>query len=507
MTLCLGAVAFGSTPHCETPARRRLCAASARARLGGEARRLLRHAMAASLMAIGLTLAPIAAVSASAEAQVIGAEGRIAIEVRKGKVIRLPRPASAVFVADPDIADVQAQSPTLVYLFGRRAGTTSLYAVDDDDEMLLRQDVVVTHDLSRLREAFRELMPNQAVRVASIDGSIVLEGEMPSATAAEEARLLAGRFLGDNERLINRIQVQAPTQVHLRVRVAEVSREVTKEFGINWESVFSTGNFVFGLARGRDVINDAGQFLRSTSGSGGNIAGSYRSGSADINAMIDALEREGLVHVLAEPNLTALSGETASFLAGGEFPIPVGVEDGNIRIQFKEFGVSLSFTPTVLNPDRISLRVRPEVSDITDRGSVVVSGITIPALATRRAETTVELASGQSFAIGGLLTNDVQNVVSKLPGLGDLPILGTLFRSQTFQRNESELVILVTPYVVRPTSSPDTLALPTTGYRAPTDVERILAGRLHGARTRTGGVTTLGPAGTRLIGPAGFVLD
>ncbi|MGI9502883.1 MAG: type II and III secretion system protein family protein, partial [Geminicoccaceae bacterium] len=307
-----------------------------------------------------------------------------------------------------------------------------------------------------------------------------------------------------------RTRVGAPTQVHLRVRVAEVSREVIKEFGINWETLFNSGNFTFGFASGRDLISSGGSIFRSPANAGGNAPcigfGSFNSGSASVSTAIDALAEEGLVTVLAEPNLTALSGETASFLAGGEFPIPVASDDNEIEIEFKEFGISLAFTPTVLGRDRISLRVKPEVSELSDNGAITINGLTIPALATRRAETTVELGSGQSFAVGGLLSNDVQNTVSKFPGLGDLPVLGTLFRSQRFQTNETELVILVTPYLVSPVSDP-ILATPADGYQAPNDIERILEGRLHHARIKPGRGGPQGPDKQRLVGPIGFVLD
>ncbi|MGI9510340.1 MAG: type II and III secretion system protein family protein, partial [Geminicoccaceae bacterium] len=304
--------------------------------------------------------------------------------------------------------------------------------------------------------------------------------------------------------------VGAPTQVHLRVRVAEVSREVIKEFGINWEMLFNSGNFTFGFASGRDLVSSGGTIFRSPANAGGNAPGigfgNYTSGSASVSTAIDALAEEGLVTVLAEPNLTALSGETASFLAGGEFPIPVASDDSEIEIEFKEFGISLAFTPTVLSRNRISLRVRPEVSELSDNGAITINGLTIPALATRRAETTVELGSGQSFAVGGLLSNDVQNTVSKFPGLGDLPVLGTLFRSQRFQTNETELVILVTPYLVNPTDEP-VLATPGDGYQPPNDIERILEGRLHHERLQPGRGAPLGPNKQRLVGPIGFVLD
>jgi len=234
--------------------------------------------------------------------------------------------------------------------------------------------------------------------------------------------------------------------------------------------------------------------------------GSYESGSDIVNVAIDALAEEGLVNILAEPNLTSLSGETASFLAGGEFPIPVATDDNEIEIEFKEFGISLAFTPTVLTQERISMRVRPEVSELSDDGAIEISGLRIPALKTRRAETTVELGSGQSFAIGGLLSSDVQNAVTKTPGLGDLPVLGPLFRSQAFRRDETELVIIVTPYLVRPVDEP-IVATPVEGYEAPSDIERILEGRLHSARLHRGRGGPEGPQGQRLMGPLGFVLE
>jgi len=438
-------------------------------------------------------------------AETVATEGSISLEVRKGRVIRLTRPAATVFVADPEIADVQAQSPSIVYLFGRRAGQTSLYAVDEDDQLLLRTQVVVQHNLSGLRQAVQQLLPGSRVSVSTVDGSIVLDGGVESPLEAQELRELAQRFLGEDETLLNRVRVAAPTQVHLRVRVAEVSRDVLKEFGINWEAIFQTGDFAFGLVSGRGVTDGLGNFLRAPEGAN-SAFGSFDGGDDVVNAALDALAREGLVNVLAEPNLTALSGETASFLAGGEFPIPIDSDDDGLEIEFKEFGISLAFTPTVLSAQRISLRVRPEVSDLTDKGAINIGGLVIPALATRRAETTVELGSGQSFAIGGLMSTDIENELSKYPGLGDLPVLGTLFRSQRFQSNETELVIIVTPYLVRPVDEP-VMALPTDGYRAPSDVERILEGRLHSARLQPGREGPVGPQGQRLAGPVGFVLE
>jgi pilus assembly protein CpaC len=460
----------------------------------------------AAIVVLGLALlgAPGPAL-AQAGGVVVEPTTPLTLEVRKGRVIRLDRPAAAVFVADPDTADVQVHSPSLVYVLGRRAGRTSLYAVDGDDQILFRRDIVVEHNLSGLRAVLREMAPGQAVSVTSIDGAIVMDGAVADPTLAQELRETAARYLGQDETIVNRMTVSAPTQVSLRVRVAEVSREVTKLFGVNWDALFTPGDFVFGLATGRPFLGPGGNVipLFDADGTADAVFGSYSNGSVNINGLIDALEREGLINVLAEPNLTALSGETASFLAGGEFPIPVGTDDDEITIEFKQFGVSLAFTPTVLRPDRISLRVRPEVSDITDRGAIKVNDLVIPALSTRRAETTVELGSGQSFAIGGLISNATRNNVEKFPGLGDLPILGPLFRSTNFKRSESELVIIVTPYLVRPVAEP-TLASPIDGLREASDLDRILRGRLARAELPGGRQTT---SVLRLVGPAGFALD
>jgi pilus assembly protein CpaC len=441
------------------------------------------------------------------DAETLATEGSLTIEVHKGRVIRLPRPAATVFVADPEIADVQAQSASIVYLFGRRTGSTSLYAIDENDQLLVRTAVVVQHNLSGLRQAIGQLMPDARVVAGTVDGSIVLDGLVENPVQAQELRELAERYLGEDETVLFRVRVASPTQVNLRVRVAEVSRDVLKEFGINWEALFQSGNFTFGFVSGRAVSDGAGSFLRSPTGAD-SAFGSWESGDDFINTALDALAEEDLVNILAEPNLTALSGETASFLAGGEFPIPVDQDDDNgVTIEFKEFGISLAFTPTVLSSNRISLRVRPEVSDLSDKGAITINGLTIPALATRRAETTVELGSGQSFAIGGLLSTDIENAISKYPGIGDLPVLGALFRSTRFRSNETELVILVTPYLVRPVDEPR-IALPTDGYRAPSDVERILMGRLHSARLQPGRAGPLSPEGARrLVGPVGFVLE
>ncbi len=448
---------------------------------------------------------PMCALPVLAAAGVVAPDSAVVLEVGSGRLLHLGEPAAGVFVADPGIADIQVHSPTVVYVFGRRAGRTTVFAVDGQDRPLARLSVEVRHALSALRELVARAAPDGEVRVSSFPGGLLLEGRVDSPTAAADVRAIAQRFLGQDEQLIDRMQVAAPTQVSLHVRVAEVSREVTRLFGINWDNVLSPGDFVFGFASGRPfgVAATGLSRLSDASGLAGAVGGRYVSGDVDINGILDALEAEGLVTVLAQPNLTALSGETAAFLAGGEFPVPVGTDNGDIQIEFKQFGVSLSFTPTVLAPGRISLRVRPEVSELSDNGAIVLQNITIPALATRRAETTVELASGQSFAIGGLISSSTRHSLEKFPGLGDLPVLGPLFRSTRFRRDETELVIIVTPYLVRPVAASE-LATPTDGFRPPNEIQRLLEGRIA---ARLGELPDGPGERPRFVGPAGFVLD
>ncbi len=474
-------------PPSTTPAR----VARAARHLGARSAALVAFVLSAGPL---LLATPWSAPLAAGESNVVAASGQIELEVRQGRLIRLERPAASVFVADPETADVQAHSATLVYVFGKGAGTTTIFAVDEAENVLFSSSIEVRHPLTRIQEMIAGLGLGGRVAVQSIDGGVVLTGTVPDPATAEDLRELVAQFIGEDEVLLNRLSVDAPTQVNLRVRVAEMSREVTRLLGIRWDGALSFGDFALGLATGR-LLDGTNQ-----------LAGSYTSSDVNIAGVVDALEREGLVSVLAEPNLTALSGETASFLAGGEFPVPVGTDNNEVQIEFKEFGVSLAFTPTVMNRKRISLRVRPEVSDLSENGAIKVRELTIPALATRRAETTVELGSGQSFAIGGLISNSTRANIEKLPGLGDLPILGTLFRSNSFKRQESELVIIVTPYLVQPRSEPD-LALPTDGYRPASQLEILLDGKLVGAAPQPGLMADRTGSALRLAGPAGFAID
>ena len=416
-----------------------------------------RGTLPAVIAAFFVTLSPGLAQPAKAQ-DVIGTDGsEIRVEAGKARLIRLQRPAATVFVANSKVADVAVRSPTLIYLVGKTVGTTSLYVLDSAERLILNKDVSVGLDDTRLRDTIARQFPNSAVRVTSVNDTLVIEGSVASAVEGDEILRIASRFLraGDAESrtsIINRLTVMAANQVNLRVRVAEVSRDASRALGFNWSGLASIGNAVVGLATGNPIFDAVGAVIRPPDEDA--ILGGVKSKSVDVNLLIDAMEKKGLVSILAEPNLTALSGEPASFLAGGEYPIPVPQGNNQVTIEYKRFGVSLSFVATVLEGGRINLTVRPEVSQLSSAGAITLNGITVPALTTRRAETTVDLASGQTFAIAGLIQNTSSTQISKFPGLGDIPILGELFKSRRFQENKSELVIIVTPYLVRPSSQP-----------------------------------------------------
>lgn len=458
----------------------------------------LSRMLPALLVAALLSLAGGAPVAAQSELTPTGST--IRVELNEGTLVRLERPAASVFIANPEVADVAIKSPRLVYVFGKAPGETTLYAVDENENVLINASLSVSHNLSRLEGTLRSLLPGSTVNVLSIDGGIVLDGYVDTAIESADAQLLATRFVAEGETVINRLRVTEPNQVNLRVRVAEVSRQVLRQLGFNWAAAINGSDIAFGLVS--KSLPGASAILGNPLQPTDKFFADISAGDFDLNALIDALAEENLVSLLAEPNLTALSGETASFLAGGEFPVPISQESDNtsatITVEFKNFGVSLAFTPTVLSSSRISMRVRPEVSALSDQGAVQLGNFVIPALTVRRAETTVELASGQSFAIAGLIQNNGRLSATKIPGLGDIPILGELFRSDSFNRQETELVIIVTPYVVKP--------VPANMIAAPTDPTFLPEG---GSRLSMAPAAVPGPSANAggLVGPVGFVIE
>jgi pilus assembly protein CpaC len=341
----------------------------------------------------------------------------LVVPAGKGEMVKLPQPAVAVFVADPEVADVHVPTPQTVFVLGKKAGTTTLFALGPNNRTILRETISVSVDTESVQRMLDTRFPQLHLTLTSAPGSLMIAGRVPSAADADAVAQSLKPYLRDNETLVNRLTLNHPIQVNLHVRVTEVDRNITQELGINWSSLGSAGNFFGGLFNGRTLFDTTNRFLLSSTGAFSTVAG-FRTGKVTVQAMLDALDQEGLVTLLAEPNLTAMSGQTASFLAGGEFPIPVAQDTtGAITIAFKPYGVSLDFTPTVLADNRISLKVRPEVSEIDPSNSVTLNSIKIPALIVRRVETTVELSSGQSFAIGGLLQSKTSDVLAQFPGL------------------------------------------------------------------------------------------
>ncbi len=452
-------------------------------------------------LAAALLLASPFAPSAIAAVQELGGgDDVVELEVHRGKLLRLSAPASAIFIADPEIADVTVKSPTLVYVTAKRAGETSLFAVDENERVLADVRIVTVYNLTALNAALAKLLPNAVIETASVAGGLLLSGVVGNAADAEQAQRIAAQFISDQEVVINQLSLIGPNQVNLRVRVAEVSRDVSKRFGFNFDLIPSIGSVTLGLATGRvPVIGGVAQTRFDNQNS-------LFATSRDVNAVVDAMSEEGLITVLAEPNLTALSGETANFLAGGEFPAIVPTDQGGLSILYKSFGISLAFTPTVLNSGRISLKVAPEVSALSEAGAILFQGFSIPALTTRRASTTVELGSGQSLAIAGLLQNKTQQTFDEFPGLADIPVLGALFRSTQFKRDESELVIIVTPYLVRPVSVV-AMATPTDGFVPASDFDRVVNGRAYVRQQPSAQQIPRGPGAEGLAGPVGFVLN
>ncbi|MFL6760191.1 type II and III secretion system protein family protein [Sphingomonas sp.] len=467
-----------------------------------------RARLGTALAALAIAMGSVGA-SAPAIAQPTSARPAETLTLSKGtgSLVRLSEPMSDVFVANETIADVQVRSSTQLYVFGKGAGETTIYATTKGGRVVYAATVRVGNNLSSVGEMLHLAMPDANVQVTPMNNLVLLTGTVANPDDAAEAQRLTQAYVGDGTQVITRLRSATPLQVMLKVRIAEINRSMLKKVGINLvgRDVHPGGTF-FGIGQGNPGNLNGGTaggnrtFNFATSGTTLGLAGKIL--GVDLLGTLDLMQNDGFVTTLAEPTLTALSGETASFLAGGEFPIPVSQAIGAVTIEYKQYGVGLAFTPIVLADGRISMRVRPEVSEISDAGSVTLNGFVVPALTTRRAETTVELGSGQSFMLAGLLQNKNNNSIQKAPFLGDLPILGALFRSTSYQRNETELVIIVTPYLVRPVSGQ--LATPTQGYRAPSDGQMVLEGQ---AFSGVSGPAAAAPpvAAVAVPGPAGPV--
>ena len=411
-------------------------------------------------------LASTVAVPLRAHGQTAGVVG---LSVGEGRLLRLDRDAVNVLLGDGSVADVQVVSPRTLYVYGRKPGQTTLSATDAQSGAVAQMTLRVT----RSSAAAQAALPSSSGDISlSFEGSrIVARGAVSDLGQALEASATARAYNATGLPPLDRTRLAGAQQVTLRVRIAEVSRSSITQLGLNLNVAADPGSFAFNLLTG-SYLSQAVASSLTTSLSGqantattttnfGNLSAGLISHRVNANALLNALQTEGLVTTLAEPNLTTLSGETASFNAGGEVPIPVPQALGVNTIEYKSYGVQLLFTPTVLPGERIALRVRPQVSEISSANSVMISGTTVPSFVSRSAETNVEMASGQTLSIAGLFQRNEQNTLSKFPFLGDVPILGALFRSSSYQRDETELVILITPYLSQPVSPAGAFPLPT----------------------------------------------
>ncbi|MBS3928507.1 MAG: type II and III secretion system protein family protein [Sphingomonadales bacterium] len=486
-------------------------------------KRLAITMLSATCAALPLAMLPVG----TAEAQSASRPANdVVLSIGRGQLITVGGTMADVFVANESVADVQVKSSRQLYVFGKAGGETTIYASDAGGNIIWSANVRVGSNIDSVDQMLKMAMPDAKIAVSTMGtNTFLLTGTVAAPEDAAEAQRLVSAFVGQEANVITRLKMATPLQVNLHVKFAEVSRSLVRDIGVNWMTGDASSGFQFGIGQGRSFsntfrpgtvtgvgnqpsvmipdINNPGKFIEvkgtsvSPIGVGTTLAGAGKLFGLDILGALDLGEQVGMVSTLSEPNLTALSGETAEFLAGGEYPIPISQGLGSTSVEYKKYGVSLAYTPTVLSNGRISMRVRPEVSELSSQGAITINGFQVPALTVRRTETTVELGSGQSMMIAGLMSNGAQNTIKKLPGAGDLPIVGSLFRSTHFQKGETELVIVVTPYLVQPVNASD-IKLPTDGYRSPNVLQQVFGNQQSAGKTgeaRPGPTTAPGQQG------------
>jgi pilus assembly protein CpaC len=415
----------------------------------------------------------------------------LALGIGKSIVIDLPRDIKDVLVADPKIANAVVRSAQRAYIIGATVGQTNIVFFDSAGQQIAAYDIAVTRDLNGLRAAVKQLMPNSDIQIEGIGDGVMLSGSAATPIEAQQAADLAARLAGGVDKVVNNITVRGRDQVMLKVTVAEVSRSIIKQMGVDLSATMNYGTSVVKFNNTNPFTANGQPLVANNS-----TVASFGS-TPSVTATIRAMESAGVIRTLAEPNLTAISGESATFIAGGEFPIPTGVTCQTLAsgavgqcapsISFKKFGISLNFTPVVLTEGRISLRVMTEVSEVSTDNSINISGISVPSIKTRRAETTLEIPSGGAMAMAGLIQDQTKQAVNGLPGLSTLPVLGSLFRSRDFVNNQTELMVIVTPFIVRAVAQKD-LSRPDDGFAAASDPQADLLGsinRIYGVPGRT----------------------
>lgn len=447
------------------------------------------------------------------------------VPVSRAELVSFGSDMSEVIVADPAIADVHNHGTRQLSIIGKKMGITNVRVLNEDGKLLNSYTVTVGYDLPAIRKALKNFLPEEMIGVEMVNNNIALTGQVSSANSADKAIRITKEFLkqtGDDSRhavdkddpddgILNLMQVTSSQQVMLRVRVGEVNREALKELGIEWSNFGSPGNFFYQVARNtgvqRFVSGSTSAFISDATDTTNYLRGGWSNGSTTIDGLIKALEQDDLFRLLAEPNLVAVSGEEAEFLAGGEIPVPVpqansGSSSSAITIEYKPFGVAVKFRPFVLSENRLRIEVQPEVSELDNTIAISISGFTVPGISTRRAKTTIEMAPGESFMIAGLIKDQTRSSIQNLPGAKEIPVLGALFRSTSFQRSETELVIAVTPYLVDPMRSGD-VKLPTDNFAPASQMEMSFYGALG---TLSEGALTKSQTPS-LEGPIGYMVD
>jgi len=407
----------------------------------------------------------------------------VKVGLNKSMIVELPRDVRDVLASDPKVLDIVVNSSRRAYLIGTGLGQANAFFFDKNGERILTLEVVVDRDAAPLEKLLNRVIKKAKIKVEFINDTVVLTGSVPNPSDASRASDIAARFVVTDqpssdvkyrEKVINLLSTGAREQVLLKVTVAEMERQAIKQLGVNLDAAITSGNFAFSALTNFPFPITS----QDTASSVARKTVSWTSGGNNIDGVVRALERNGLLRTLAEPTLTAISGESANFLAGGEFPIPVAQDGNQISLEYKPFGVGLSFTPLVLSEGRISMKISTEVSELTNEGAVVLSAITVPGLKVRRANTTIELPSGGSLVMAGLISESSRQAVEGYPGVKNLPVLGALFRSRDFLRKETELVVIVTPYMVDPTAR-HKLARPDQGFAVASDAQANLLGRLN----------------------------
>jgi pilus assembly protein CpaC len=475
---------------------------------------LLTHDSAGAVETPGADGQPLAIVVAASD---YGSRS-VALGIGKSVVIDFPRDIKDVLVANPKIANAVIRSSRRAYVIGNEMGQTNVFFFDAEGRQMVGLDIAVTRNLNGIRAAIKQVLPDADIHVEGIGEGVILTGVVSSQEEAQQAFDIAVRLVGGSskgvadtgDKVVNAIVVRGRDQIMLKVTVAEVERDIVKQLGINLSGSFNYGTAVVNF-NNTNPFTALGQSLSQSS-----IAGGWKS----ITATLQAMEEAGLIHTLAEPNLTAISGETATFLAGGEFPILNGYSCSSTSttpgapftcqpsIEFKKFGVSLNFTPVVLSEGRISLKVMTEVSDISSQNSLTIpipgstETVTVPSIRTRRAETTVEIPSGGALAMAGMIHDETRHNINGLPGLAELPVLGPLFKSNDYISQRTELMVLVTPYVVH-SVAPKDLSRPDDGFADPSDPAQVLLGRFN----RIYGVGGTPDPPDNYRGKYGFILD